>query len=132
MNAQSRGSTASSLTVEPALLKDIYPGASCAELWRSDGAAAGTVLLKDIRSGADSSLPQELINVNGTLFFRANDGSVGDESWKSEGTEAGTVLVKDIRPGDEDWLPGEMAKVEVNSRESLVRRALSAWRRISV
>ena len=43
--------------------------------------------------------PGNLTNVNGTLFFTANDGTHGYELWKSDGTAAGTVLVKDINPG---------------------------------
>src|SRR5262249_1725539 len=35
------------------------------ELWRSDGTAAGTVLVKDINPGS-SSYPSDLTNVNGT------------------------------------------------------------------
>ena len=69
------------------------------ELWKSDGTAAGTVLVKDINSGGGSSYPYGLTNVNGTLFFSADDGIHGDELWKSDGTAAGTVLVKDINPG---------------------------------
>ena len=65
------------------------------ELWKSDGTAAGTVLVKDINPGSSSSYPGNLTNVNGTLFFAANDGT-GHELWKSDGTAAGTVLVKDI------------------------------------
>ncbi len=42
--------------------------------------------------------PSYLTNVNGTLYFRASDGSTGLELWKSDGTSTGTVLVKDIRP----------------------------------
>src|SRR5262249_57094631 len=38
-------------------------------------------------------------NVNGTLFFIANDGQHGVELWKSDGTESGTALVKDISAG---------------------------------
>ena len=44
---------------------------------------------------ADSS-PSYLTNVNGTLFFFANDGTHGDQLWESNGTAAGTVMVKDI------------------------------------
>ena len=40
-----------------------------------------------------------LTNVNGTLFFGADNGVGGVELWKSDGTTAGTVLVADIRPG---------------------------------
>ena len=68
------------------------------ELWKSDGTAAGTVLVKDISPGSAGSIPNNLTNVNGTLFFAADDGTNGTELWKSDGTAAGTVLVKDIRP----------------------------------
>ena len=40
-----------------------------------------------------------LLDVNGTLFFTADDGMHGTELWKSDGTAAGTTLVKDIYPG---------------------------------
>jgi ELWxxDGT repeat protein len=69
------------------------------ELWKSDGTAAGTVLVKDINPGSGGSDPQDLTNFNGTLFFSANDGTDGTELWKSDGTTAGTVLVADINPG---------------------------------
>ena len=69
------------------------------ELWKSDGTAAGTVLVKDINPGADGSNIHYLTKVGSTLFFTANDGVHGHELWKSDGTDAGTVLVKDINPG---------------------------------
>ncbi|HVC93403.1 MAG TPA: ELWxxDGT repeat protein [Pirellulales bacterium] len=56
------------------------------ELWKSDGTAAGTVLVKDIVPGTASSNPENLTNVNGTLFF-----TVGNSLWKSDGTAGGTV-----------------------------------------
>ncbi len=68
-------------------------GVSGRELWKSDGTAAGTVLVKDINPGAGDSFPGNLTNVGGTLFFAANDGASGVELWKSDGTTAGTVLV---------------------------------------
>jgi ELWxxDGT repeat protein len=70
-----------------------------AELWKSDGTPAGTVLVKDIVPGSVGSNPRLLTNVHGTLFFSADDGVHGPELWKSDGTGAGTVLVKDIEPG---------------------------------
>jgi ELWxxDGT repeat protein len=69
------------------------------ELWKSDGTAAGTVLVKDIRAGSSSSGISRLASVNGILYFTANDGVNGSELWKSDGTAAGTVLVKDIQAG---------------------------------
>ena len=51
------------------------------ELWKSDGTAAGTVQVSDIASGSDHAFPQYLTNVNGTLFFSANDGTTGFELW---------------------------------------------------
>jgi len=56
-------------------------------------------LLKDIYPSSTGSSPGSLTNVNGTLFFSANDGTNGSELWKSDGTTSGTVIVKDIYPG---------------------------------
>jgi ELWxxDGT repeat protein len=69
------------------------------ELWKSNGTAAGTTLVKDINPGSGSSTPQELVNLNGALYFIADNGVLGRELWKSNGTAAGTTLVKDIQPG---------------------------------
>jgi len=74
------------------------------ELWRSDGTAANTVLVKDIRPGPEDAFESGrdpyLTDVNGTLFFVADDGTNGFELWKSNGTEAGTELVKVINVRD--------------------------------
>ncbi|WGV25312.1 ELWxxDGT repeat protein [Halotia branconii] len=79
-----------------------------AELWKSDGTEAGTVLVKDINTGSDSSFvdyntyiyyTSNLTDVNGTLYFVADDGIHGAELWKSDGTSEGTVLVNDLKPG---------------------------------
>lgn len=76
------------------------------ELWKSDGTAAGTKLVKDIEPGQNYPGPYDLMNVNGTLFFSADDGVHGRELWKSDGTAAGTVMVKDIYPGERGSLTG--------------------------
>ena len=79
------------------------------ELWKSDGTARGTTLVKDINTAPGNSNPndttgavnrsaevEKLFVVGKTLYFRANDGIRGVELWKSDGTRAGTTLVKDI------------------------------------
>jgi ELWxxDGT repeat protein len=81
------------------------------ELWKSDGTAAGTVIVKDITPGPLSSNVYNLVNVNGVLFFTAYSTANGNELWKSNGTDAGTVMVKDINPGGGDSIPfGQIAQ----------------------
>ena len=75
------------------------------ELWKSDGTAAGTVMVKDIYSGNQAGNPTGLTLVDNTLYFRAYDGTNGYELWKSDGTAAGTVMVKDINSGGHSY-PG--------------------------
>ena len=85
------------------------------ELWRSDGTVEGTYLLKNIANddaGIASSYPEDLTNVNGTLYFKARNSVYGEELWRSDGTESGTVLVKDIREGDAGSSPTMIASVE--------------------
>src|SRR5262249_54185657 len=86
------------------------------ELWKSDGTAAGTVMVKDIIPGGAGSNPGGaygyiFTNVNGTLYFSADDGAHGQELWKSDGTAAGTVLVADINPGSGFSNPGDLTNV---------------------
>lgn len=75
------------------------------ELWKSDGTIGGTILVKDINPGSANSEvtynPDDFTcaNLGNILFFRANNGTNGEELWKSDGTSAGTVMVKDINPG---------------------------------
>jgi ELWxxDGT repeat protein len=55
-----------------------------------------------VRPGLASSNPSNLVDVGGTLFFAADDGTNGVELWKSAGTAATTTLVKDINPNGSD------------------------------
>jgi ELWxxDGT repeat protein len=71
-----------------------------AELWKTDGTAAGTKLVADISPGGASSNIRHLTDVDGVLYFSANDGISGNELWKSDGTSEGTTIVRDIRPGE--------------------------------
>src|SRR6266536_3528523 len=73
--------------------------------------AAVAELVKDIRSGASGSQLGGLINVQGTLFFVADDGNTGMELWKSDGTAAGTELVKDIVPGPVSSVPEPLGSI---------------------
>jgi len=98
------------------------------ELWTSDGTPAGTTLVKDLYPGTstvtkrirdpytgrwerntvtfvNSSSPDWLTNLNGTLFFAATDGTNGRELWRSDGTAQGTVPVKDISTGSQSSDP---------------------------
>ncbi|WP_435355532.1 LamG-like jellyroll fold domain-containing protein [Emticicia sp. SJ17W-69] len=99
------------------------------ELWKSDGTAAGTTIVKDINPevannfppgpfssgkdaikyannskyyGANFNLPNldtRSIIHNNILYFNADDGVNGSEVWKSDGTEVGTVLIKNVATG---------------------------------
>lgn len=74
-------------------------GISGTELWRSDGTAAGTYMVKDIVPGANSSYPREIVAANGKIYFSATTPNAGIELWISDGTASGTKLLKDIIPG---------------------------------
>jgi ELWxxDGT repeat protein len=63
------------------------------EVWRTDGTAAGTYRVKDVRPGPTSSEPTSLTMVGDTLYFVADSTDSGRELWRSDGTEAGTVRV---------------------------------------
>ncbi|WP_428307354.1 ELWxxDGT repeat protein [Lacipirellula sp.] len=81
------------------------------ELWKTDGTAAGTLLVKDIRPGTLPSNPSYLVNFNGTLYFTAEDGVSGNELWRSDGTAAGTLLAHDIVAGGSSSAPAHLAVV---------------------
>src|SRR5580765_7916801 len=83
-------------------------GAHGSELWISDGTADGTQMLKDIATAPTeaggvpmipASYPMMFHELNGKVFFLANDASAGQELWVTDGTSDGTHLVADINPG---------------------------------
>ena len=68
------------------------------QLWQSDGTAAGTTVVDEIKASAQFTITK-FTNVNGSFYFSANDGSHGYELWKTDGTAAGISLVSDIQLG---------------------------------
>lgn len=115
-----------SATAQPVLVKDIRPGplsgtfltfdrAAVAgntlyftaddgvhgtELWKSDGTAAGTVLVRDIFPGINQSGVQQLfIDYKGHLYFEGNQPSTGNEIWRTVDGPEGAVLLSDACPG---------------------------------
>jgi RNA polymerase sigma factor (sigma-70 family) len=78
-------------------------------LWKSDGTAAGTVMVKEINPNFNPQMPTfigHLTAVGRTLFFMADDGVHGLTLWKSDGTAAGTGMVKGVSPGSVGKLQG--------------------------
>lgn len=69
------------------------------EIYITDGTPGGTLLVKDIYSGATSSAPGDFTLLNGFVFFSARTAAEGRELWKTDGTSGGTTLLKDIVPG---------------------------------
>ncbi len=83
-----------------ALASDSDPCCPNRELFVSDGTRAGTQMVRNIndyfRADELSSDPEELTDVNGTLYFSAIGTNLDRELWKSDGTKAGTVRVRNI------------------------------------
>jgi ELWxxDGT repeat protein len=103
----------SRFTIVPGIANTVFfmvsDGIRGSELWKTDGSAAGTVIVKDLCPGICSSFPRDLIAFNGSLYFSADDGVHGSELWQSDGTAAGTVLVKDAVPGGNSATPTLLA-----------------------
>lgn len=87
------------------------------QLWKTDGTAAGTVLVKQVNAASTRDagpVPAtkpvfQLTVAGGRLFFAAGDGVHGDELWASDGTAAGTKQVKDLTPGSNGSALGDFA-----------------------
>src|SRR3954447_2404601 len=66
-------------------------GVDGAELWITDGTAAGTHFLKDLIPGPTGSAPRSFVVFNDAVYFGTEEGF-----WKTDGTEGGTVKVSSV------------------------------------
>ena len=70
---------------------------------------AQVTLIKDINAGILNGNPSGTIEYNGSLYFKASDGTSGSahgtELWKSDGTTSGTFMVIDYRAGTGSFNP---------------------------
>lgn len=83
-------------------------GVNGRELWRTDGTAAGTFMVKNITANGDSDI-REITDVNGLACFSFDNGVNGRELWVSDGTAAGTFLVpQDLTGDDSSSIPNEL------------------------
>ena len=74
-------------------------GTNGTELWKSDGTAAGTVLVKDISPGSVSSVSALLTERRtARCSSRPTTARTGASCGRATARPAGTVLVKDINP----------------------------------
>ncbi|MEI7690072.1 MAG: ATP-binding protein [bacterium] len=97
------------------------------ELWAMNGAVGGLVMVLDINPGSDGSHPNDFIEMNGILYFTADDGSHGRELWRSDGTVGGTYMVKEILPGMGGILDFENAGNVLYFRVSDGEGTISLW-----
>jgi ELWxxDGT repeat protein len=78
-------------------------GVHGAELWRSDGTAAGTTMVSDINPDGPASFPAALTVMFDRLYFSADDGVHGRELWSTDGTTI--AMVYDLNPGPDSSAP---------------------------
>jgi ELWxxDGT repeat protein len=69
------------------------------ELWRSDGTAEGTWMVKDTVPGSAGIGGSGFTTVGSKVFFVATDPVAGKELCVTDGTAAGTQMVRDITAG---------------------------------
>ncbi|HSP17211.1 MAG TPA: ELWxxDGT repeat protein [Thermoanaerobaculia bacterium] len=65
------------------------------ELWKSDGTEAGTVLVKDIYVGAQTSGAQPVAAMSGHVFLLASSTGQLRDAWVTDGTDTGTKKLVD-------------------------------------
>ena len=71
------------------------------ELWRTDGTAEGTRLVRDVNPNGASLNPliRKPVVAGDLVYFSGNDGVSGFELWRTDGTAEGTFQLVEFRPG---------------------------------
>lgn len=90
-------------------------------IWKSDGTASGTLLVKTMPAvtsfsttnawTSDRDVKRNFSVIGNTMFFGAYDAINGLELWKTDGSTLGTVLVKDIKAGAGSSNPYAFCKI---------------------
>src|SRR6185369_8544489 len=80
-----------------------------AEIWRTDGTAAGTVRVTDVCPGRCGSNPGQPVVFKGRIWFAAEDGVSGRELWQSDGTPGSERPLVDLCPGPCSSAPQDLA-----------------------
>jgi ELWxxDGT repeat protein len=79
---------------KPVLYFSAGDGSRGEELWRSNGTARGTRVVKDLLRGRRGSEPTQLTDIGGTLYFvavnKAWNMDPDRQLWRTDGTAAGT------------------------------------------
>ena len=83
----------------------VFFAGSNGALYKTDGTAAGTILLRSFDSLGTAVLLSDLTAVNGGVYFSATSSTIGEEPWFSDGTPQGTYplaqLVSGTPPGNQ-------------------------------
>ena len=87
---------------------DVEVGVRVVDVNETDSSTEA-ILVKNIRSGAASSNPTSLTELNSNLMFAADNGKKGAELWKSGGKKSSTSLLKDINKGAADSNPSDLS-----------------------
>ncbi|MBD2254823.1 tandem-95 repeat protein [Nostoc parmelioides] len=72
-------------------------GVSGDEVWKIDNATGKAVQVADINPGSGSSFPLNFTNVNGTLYFIANNGN-GYELWRIDDSNGNAIKITNFNP----------------------------------
>ncbi len=87
------------------------------ELWRTDGTAKGTYLVKDIYPGYEGAFASSYFSaivLNGYLYFIARTPNNGFEIWRTDGTSNGTQLFYELTAGPASSSIGQLSVIKNN------------------